>query len=197
MCKIDLKDAYLCASLHKDSQKLVRFLWVGKLWKFLYLCFGLGPAARIFTKLSKIPILVLRRLVIRVIVYLNNLLTLGNIMNEILMARDSVIFLLQDLGFVINMKKCVLDPAQGKELLGFIVNSQTLTLPLPAEEIGKTKNQCVRFHKASEVSLLDLTKVIGTLPSTIQAVTQPVYSFTSENISKLHLLNKLSLALLR
>ena len=163
MYKIDLKDAYLCASLHKDSQNLGRFLWVGNLCEFLCLCFGLGPALKIFKKLSKIPISVLRRLMIRVIVYLNNLFILGNSMNEILMARDSVIFLLQYLGFVINMKKCVLDPAQGKEFLGFIANSQILTLPLPVEEIGKTKDQCVRFHKASEVSLLDLTKIIGTL----------------------------------
>ena len=60
---------------------------------------------------------------IRVIIYLDDLLILGNSMSKIFMARDSVIFLLQHLDFVINLKKCFLDPAQEIELLGLIVNS--------------------------------------------------------------------------
>ena len=40
MCKLELKDAY----------------YSGKLYEFLCLCYGLGPAPRIFTKLLKIPI---------------------------------------------------------------------------------------------------------------------------------------------
>ena len=58
-------------------------------------------------------------------------------MSEIFMTKDFVIFLLQHLDFLINLKKCVLDPAQEIELLGLIVNSQTMTLPLPAEKIGR------------------------------------------------------------
>ena len=124
MCKIDLKDAHFSVPLHKDSQKLVRFPWAGNLYEFLGLCFGLGPALRIFTKLLKVAISVLRRLMIRVIIYLDDLLILGNSMSEIFIARDSVIFRLQHLGFVINLKKCVLDTAQ------------TMTLSFPAEKIG-------------------------------------------------------------
>ena len=118
MCKIDLKDAYFSVPLHKDSRKLVRFLWAGNLYEFLCLCFGLGSAPRIFKKLLKVPISVLGRLMIRVIIYLDDLLILGNSMSEMFMARDSVIFLLQHLGFVINLKKCVLDPAQEIVLRG-------------------------------------------------------------------------------
>ena len=103
-------------------------------------------------------------------IYLDDLLILGNSMSEIFMARNSVIFLLQHLGFVKNLKKCVLDPAQEIEFLSLIVDSQTMTLLLPAEKIGKIKDQCLRLYKASKVTLLDLTKIIGTLSSTIQAV---------------------------
>ena len=141
MYKIDLNDAYFSVPLLKDSRKLVRFLWAENLYEFLCLCFGLGPAPRIFTKILKVPILVLRRLMIRVIIYLDDLLILGNNMSEIFMAMDSVIFLLQRLGFVINLKKCVLDPAQEIELLGLTVNSQTMALSLPEEKIGKIKDQ--------------------------------------------------------
>ena len=170
MCKIDLKDAYFSVPLQKDSQKLVRFLWAGNLFEFLCLCLGSGPDPRIFTKLLKIPISVLRHLMIRAIIYLDDLLILGNSMSEIFTARDSVIFLLQHLGFVINLKKCVLDPVQEIEFFGLIVSSQTMTLSLPEEKIVKIKDQCLSLYKASEVSLLDLTKLIGTISSTIRAV---------------------------
>ena len=57
------------------------------------------------------------------------------------MARASVIFLLQHLDFVINLKKYVLHPTQKIEFLGLIVNSQTINLSLPAEKIEKIKDQ--------------------------------------------------------
>ena len=48
------------------SRKYIRFIWEGNLYEFLCLCFGLGPAPLIFTKLMKIPISVLRKLNVRV-----------------------------------------------------------------------------------------------------------------------------------
>ena len=92
-----------------------------------------GPVPTIFKRLLKIPISALKRLMIRVIIYLDDLFILGKSMSELFMARDSAIFLLQHLGFVINLKKCVLDPVQEIWFLGLIVNSQTMTLPLPKE----------------------------------------------------------------
>ena len=59
---------------------------------------------------------------IRIIIYLHDLLILGNSMSETFTARHSVIFLLQHLGFMINLKKCVLDPVQEIEFLWLIVN---------------------------------------------------------------------------
>ena len=45
-----------------------------------------------------------------------------------------------------------------------------MTLSLPGEKIGKIKDQCLRLRKPSEVPLLNFTKLIGALSSTIQAV---------------------------
>ena len=61
ICKIDLKDAYCSVPLHKDSQNVARFLWVRSLYKFLFLCFPLGLAPRIFKKLLKFSVAILRR----------------------------------------------------------------------------------------------------------------------------------------
>ena len=72
MCKLDLKDAYFSVPLNPASRKFVRFLCSGKLCEFLCLCFRLGPAPKIFTKLLKIPVSVLRRLNILIVIYLDD-----------------------------------------------------------------------------------------------------------------------------
>ena len=98
-----------------------------------------------------------------------------------------MIFLLQHLGFVINLKKCVLNSAQEIEFLGLIANSQAINLSLPEEKIRKINDQCLRLYKPSEASLLDLTKLIG-IPflQPYKQCSQPVYSFASYN-SKFYL----------
>ena len=70
LSKIDLKEAYFPVPLNKNSQKFVRFQWSGNIYEFLCLCFGLEPASRIFTKLLKVPIALLRWVNIQIIIYI-------------------------------------------------------------------------------------------------------------------------------
>ena len=44
MCKLDLRDSYLCFPLSQDDRKRLMFRWGGTLYQFLCLCFGLAPA---------------------------------------------------------------------------------------------------------------------------------------------------------
>ena len=67
MCKLDMKDPYFSVPLHQSSRNYVWFSMSGNLCEFLCLCFGLGPAPRIFTKLLKISVFVLRRINIRIV----------------------------------------------------------------------------------------------------------------------------------
>ena len=110
MCKVDLKDAYFAVPLHQNSRKFVIFQWREKMYQFLVLCFGLSPAPRIFSKL-KIPVALLRRLNVRLIIYLDDCLLLGATVQETLMARDNLIYVLQHLGFTVNFQISVLDPS--------------------------------------------------------------------------------------
>ena len=73
MCKLDLKDAYFSV-----ERKFVRFQWKGTLYEFMCLCFELFPAPRVFKKLLKIVISLLRKINIRGIIYLDGMLILSN-----------------------------------------------------------------------------------------------------------------------
>ena len=131
MCKIDLKDAYFAIPLSVKSRKYVRFQWKGLLYEFCCLCFGLSPAPLVFTKLLKVPISLLRKLNVRIVIYFDDMLLMVSSLEDLLVARDTLIFILQHLGFLINVKDSCLEPKSTLEFLGVIVDSGEMTLSLP------------------------------------------------------------------
>ena len=52
-CKLNLKDAYFSVSLNPASRIFVQFLWPGKLYEFLCLCFGLEQHQEFLQNYSK------------------------------------------------------------------------------------------------------------------------------------------------
>ena len=85
------------------------------------------------------------------------------------MAKDIVIFLLQQVGFVLNLKKSVLTPTQRIGFLGVTVDSLIMTSSLPEKKVSKVQ-KCVELLQKTQVSILELAKLIGLLSSTFQAV---------------------------
>ena len=170
MCKMDLKDAYFSVPLNPRSRKLVRFWWKGILYEFLCLAFGLGPAPRVFTKLMKVPISLLRKLGVYLVIYLDDLLIMAASKEELLRARDTTLYLFHHLGLTINLKKSVLDPSQLMEFLGVLVNSKDLTFSLPEAKIQKLILRCQEAHSQTEMSLRDLCSMSGKLRATAPAV---------------------------
>ena len=152
MCKMDLKDAYFSVPLHPGSRKYVRFRWKGALYEFLCLAFGLGPSPRIFTKLIKVPISILRKLGVCLVIYLDDLLIMASSKEELLWARDTTMYLFHHLGLTINMKKSVLEPSQIMEFLGVLVNSRDLTFSLPEKKIKKLISKCQEALNRTRIS---------------------------------------------
>ena len=122
MCKLDLKDAYLCAPLSQDDQKGEMFWWEGTLYQFLCLCFGCVPPY-VFKKLLKIPMAFLRRIGIRI---LDDIMIIGRTKEETIALRGTVILLLQCLGFAINQKRSVMTPVSEIEFVGMTGSSKEM-----------------------------------------------------------------------
>ena len=170
MCKLDLKDAYFSVPLSTKSRKFARFRWRGKLYEFLCLCFGLGPAPRIFTKLMKVPVSVMRKLNVRLVIYLDDILLMASSREELLMARDTTRFLLQQLGLTLNLKKSELEPQFRLKFLGVIVDSLEMKFYLPMEKVTKFRSLCQKTLTSPQITLRDLSSLIGTLRSTSPAI---------------------------
>ena len=102
--------------------------------------------------------------------YLDDMLLMASSLEDLLMARDTLIFILQHLGFLINIKKSYLEPTSTLEFLGVIVDSGETTLSLPKEKLLKVQNHCQEILENGKVTVRKLSKLIGRLSSTAIAV---------------------------
>ena len=172
LVKIDLKDAFWSVPVNRNSRKFMRFSWEDCLYEFRTLAFGLGPAPYVFTKLMKVPVAFLRRLGFLLIIYLDDMLITARSRAEAIRSRDSVIFLLENLGFTINWEKSMTEPSHIAEFLGMIVNTLAMTITLPDKKVENITRLCQSSLEKNEVSLRDMSKLIGKLYATSPAVLQ-------------------------
>ena len=84
--------------------------------------------------------------------------------------RDTLIFLLQNLGFVINFNKSVLDPCHALEFLELEINSLNMRVELPKEKVEKIKKKGQDLSLDQDLSLRDLARLTGRISSTAMAV---------------------------
>jgi len=89
---------------------------------------------------------------------------------ELFVLRDTLIFLLQNLGFVLNMRKSVLEPCQQIEFLGIVIDSTRMRVCLPEERIEKIKNHCRSLFQEKVVTVRDLAQLLGRLTASAIAV---------------------------
>ena len=78
-----------------------------------------------------------RELVIQMIVYIDNILPLAENKEKARDQASGLLYLLQRLGFTVNLEKTVLEPSQCLEFLGFMVDTTRMELSLPAQKIQK------------------------------------------------------------
>ena len=77
-------------------------------------------------------------------------------LKEISQAKETLIFLLQNLGFVINFKKSQL-PVKEIEFLGLVINSVNMTLALSQGKV---------LVASPKTTIMELTKLLGKLSFT-------------------------------
>ena len=144
-----------------------------------------------FTKILKVPMILQRNLNFRIIIYIDDMLIMGKSLKEIEMARDTTLFLLQNLGFVINWEKSALTPSKTIEFLGIRINSSNMTFAIPEKKTQSILQLCQETLDNPQISLRKLARIVGKLMSTAQAFTPaPIQVRFLQNLLRRNLSSK-------
>jgi hypothetical protein len=165
MASIDLKDAYYAVPIEEDHRKYLRFRWKGQLYQFNCLPFGLSVAPRVFTKLMRPVISCLRSKGFVTVIYLDDILLIGYTLTECLRNIQETVRLLESLGLTINYKKSELSPTTRIKYLGFILNSETMTISLPDEKKCRVHATAMQMLNIGICTARKLAEFIGLLVS--------------------------------
>lgn len=176
MVKMDMKDAYLAVPIHPPHRRYLRFRWREMLCEFQSLPFGLRSAPYVFTKILKPVIALLRKLGIRCILYLDDMLILAQSKRELLSNLATALELLILLGFIINTKKSVFTPKQMMDFLGFEINSVQMSMALPERKVEEIKKSARRMKNERGVTTRQLAGLLGLMVAAHPAVLPaPIY----------------------
>jgi len=115
---IDLSDAYLHVPIHVSSQKFLRFAIGGKVYQCLALPFGLSAAPYVFTRIMKTVAACCHRKGLRYHVYLDDSLCPAVTASACHSQVQQIKTIMENLGFLINIKKSEMIPAQQFTFLG-------------------------------------------------------------------------------
>ena len=88
------------SSQNTRSRIYLKFYWDSQIWQFKTLPFGLSSAPYTFTKLMKPVVATMRRLGIRVVLYLDDMLVMAGSMMEARTHLATALELLTSLGFI-------------------------------------------------------------------------------------------------
>ena len=107
---------------------------------------------------------------LRLIVYIDDILILAESKELVWEHVIGLIYLLENLGFVINQPKSILEPTQSVEYLGFSVNSVQQDLSLPAGKVKKIRAETWHLLEGNQTTARRLSQLLGRLQAATRAV---------------------------
>lgn len=174
MTTLDLGDAYLHVTIFPEHKAFLRFAGVTQEgvfhWQFEALPFGLAASPRIFTNIQAEAVTHLHLQGMAVIPYLDDLLISGPSAAYVETDTQKVISVLRRLGWMVNLEKSSLEPAQVQTYLGFRVDSLAQKLFLPREKVEKVVRAIKRLIGAPVCSRREIVRVLGLMSASIPAV---------------------------
>ena len=170
MASVDIRDAYYSVKIKKDNQKYLKFFWRDKLYAYAALPNGLSSAPRLFTKIMK-PIFSNLRLRGHIVAgYIDDIYIQADSLQDCSKAVQDTCDLLQNCGFLIHDTKSVFQGAKEITFLGFVINSENMTVRLTEEKKQKYIALCSWLKNKQVATIRDVASVIGTLVSSFDGV---------------------------
>ena len=145
MASTDMKDAYYSIPVKNEDRKYLHFKWEDQFYEFSCLPDGLSCALCQFTKIRKLPLAAFRKQGHISIAHLDDLYLQGRTYDDCVKNVIDTTLLLDKLGLVVHPEKSSFIPAQVLVILGFIINSLTVTIQLKTDKALSLKTFCTEF----------------------------------------------------
>lgn len=170
LATIDLKEAYLSIPIQPLYRKYLRFKFEGVTYEFTAMPYGLSIAPRVFSKIMKEVITFLRSRGLESVIYLDDILCIGNNFSECNSNVRETLHLLECLGFTINYNKSNLQPQKTCKFLGFLFNTEHLILSLPIDKRNNIAQLVSKFSRLPRCTIREFSQLIGVLVAACPAV---------------------------
>ena len=138
----------------------LRFYWQGNRYQYTSLAIGLASAPRIFTKLLKPAFSTLRKRGRASVAYIDNSFLISKSKTEYAENILETAELLDNLGLTINKEKSVFTPSKTIQFLGFIINSELMSVTLTEDRANSIKEKCKEILNLHKVMIRELAKLI-------------------------------------
>ena len=156
-------------------------MWEGVKYECIGMPFGLAAAPRLSTKILAPAIRHLRRLGIRLSVYIDEIIVLTRSISQSVAHTQQTVNLLHHLGFSIHPEKCKLVPLRSQEFLGTQVNSKKMQFRVPREKLRSVRCEIfAAFDKTTGISWLYNTSASSML---FAAQSSPLSSICGPSIT--------------
>ena len=170
MASIDMKDAYYSIPVKSEDGKYLRFKWEDQFYEFTCLPNGLSCASRQFTKILKPLLTTLRKQGHISTAHLDDLYSQGRNYDDCVKNVIDTTVLLDKLGLVVHPENASFIPSQVLVILGFIINSLTMTIQLTTEKALDLNTVCIEFLRATTLSIREVASAIGSIVDSFPGV---------------------------
>lgn len=167
---VDLKDAYLHIPIHQADQKFLAFRYRGTDYAYNALPFGLSTAPRVFTRVTRSILAHLRRKGILLFAYLDDWLLLGRSEEESREVTSTVLALLRELGWLINLDKSALVPSQDVAYLGARLDLRSGQAFPTDKRFQDLKQTCQFVMSKRLLKARDWLKLLGLMASLVDVL---------------------------
>ena len=145
-------------------------MFEGKLCHFASLPNGLHSGPRKFTKVLKSPLAYLHKRLINISGYIDGLFTCSPSYGKCEQNIKCSINLLESLGFIIHPEKSLFVPTRCIEYLGFVLNSQSMTISLSDVKKEKMKLLCSEILEDECPKIRTIAKLLRKFTSSFAVV---------------------------
>ena len=172
MASLDLKDAYYSIPIRKSDRKYLRFYWQDNLYQYTCLPNGLSSGPRKFTKIMKPALSTLHIRGHIVSGHLDDFYLQGKTQHDCSLNLIDTIKLFTQLGLLVHFDKCTFLPSQEIVILGFVINSKTMTVRLTPEKAQALQSECDTFLKKCKcsVKIRAVAQIIGKIIASFPGV---------------------------